>query len=129
MEIFFEIKSNYYLVKLSCEFDHELAQSYFDDILWNCKLNNITRILIDFREITGYILTGKRAMAGFAGVKAYKTYFESNVDEFKIAIIGREWFLKGPESSATPATDALRAAGIDVMLTHNHSKALDWVCK
>jgi hypothetical protein len=121
MEISTQIRKSYFMVKLGGKFDHELTQSFFDDILWNCKLNNLTRLLIDCRKIKGGVFAPHRAMMGGAGVKSFRAYFDTNQDKFKMAIVEGELFL---DSSAT---DSSRFAGIDVMLTHVYDIALEWI--
>jgi hypothetical protein len=121
MEISTQIRQSYFLVELGGKFDHELTQSFFDDILWNCKLNNLTRLLIDCRKIKGGVFAPHRAMMGGAGVKSFRAYFDTNLDKFKMAIVEGELFL---DSSAT---DSSRFAGIDVMLTHVYDIALEWI--
>jgi hypothetical protein len=121
MEISTQIRKSYFMVELGGKFDHELTQSFFDDILWNCKLNNLTRLLIDCRKIKGGVFAPHRAMMGGAGVKSFRAYFDTNQDKFKMAIVEGELFL---DSSAT---DSSRFAGIDVMLTHVYDIALEWI--
>jgi hypothetical protein len=121
MEISTQIRQSYFLVELGGKFDHELTQSFFDDILWNCKLNNLTRLLIDCRKIKGGVFAPHRAMMGGVGVKSFRAYFDTNQDKFKMAIVEGELFL---DSSAT---DSSRFAGIDVMLTHVYDIALEWI--
>jgi len=127
METSTQLKPNYLLAELADEFDHERLQKFFVEILRDCKLSGRTRILIDWSKVTGDMLATHRAIAGLAGVEAYRKYFGTRQGKLKIAIVGREWFLKGQPPPYTPTTNALRDAGIDVLLTHIHSKAIDWL--
>lgn len=127
MEISIHTKPNFLSVQLAGEFNHEFAQRFFNDILWDCKLTTRSRVLIDFRKITGDIPATLRVMTGLAGIKDYRTCFDSDIVNFKLAIVEKEGILEGQHLPDTATADILRDAGIDVMLTRAYSKAQDWI--
>ena len=126
LNITINVTKNFISVTVRGDLDYIAAQRDFEYIIAFCRMNKFSRILADFSGVTGVVLATHKILLAFAVKNAFELHFNAEFNPLKIAIIGRDRYLKRNLYYA-PVVDILQSAGIEAMLTHEYDRAVDWI--
>lgn len=129
MNIRVQSTPDYFHAVLSGKFHSEVVQKQFSYLLYRCKQEGKAAILVDMTDVEGKISATDKIFAGMAGADSYQKYFKAHEKEFKIAVIVTKTYLEQNSPPYTPGIEALRDAGINTLVTHDRSTALEWILK
>jgi hypothetical protein len=123
MEIIFEPKQKYVFVKVIGEMDLQKAKELFVRLLGVCAEHKLFKIIVDYREMVGFISVMDR-LSYLEGVDAlHKSYIGLNMPKLKIAYVAPR------KLNITEAVvlDKREALTFDNMTTHDIESAEKWV--
>ncbi len=125
MEITFEPKQKYVLVKAKGEIDIQIAKELFIRLLGICAEQKLFRVIVDYREVVGFVSIMDR-MDYLVGVdELHKTYLNLNMPKLRIAFIAPSNFI----TTQAAVLDQRKAMTFDNMATNDVESAEKWVMK
>jgi hypothetical protein len=125
MEITFEPKQKYVFVKAKGEIDLQISKELFVRLLGICAEQKLFKVIVDYREIVGYISIMDR-LVYLEGIDAlHKAYLNLNMPKLRIAYVAPSNLI-----ITEPAVlDQREALTFDNMATHDIESAEEWVMK
>jgi hypothetical protein len=110
------IFDKYIYVDYSGEYDNQSANDSIDEVVKLCKSKKYTKVLFDFRRITGDVSTFER-------FKMSEHLISSKPAKIRFACIATEQQTLPVKIGEIFA----RAAGVDIKITENEASAFKWL--
>jgi len=125
MKINFEPKQKYILVNVNGKVDLQIAKKLFVKLLGFCTDQKLFKVIVDYREIVGYMKIIDR-LDFLEGVDAFhKKYLKMDMPKLRIAYVA-------PRNLAITKSAILKrreTLSFDNMVTHDIESAKKWVMK
>ena len=123
MKISIESKQKYILVYVKGEIDLQKAKELFVRLLGVCVEKKLFNVIVDYREVVGYITTMDR-LDYLKNIDAlHKTYLNLNMPKLRIAYLAPS-DIKITESIVSDQRESLT---FDNMATHDIETAEKWI--
>ena len=119
----FEPKQKYILVHANGEMDLQTAKELFVKLLGFCTDHNLFKVIVDYREVVGYLSTIDR-LNYLKGVDAlHETYLRLDMPKLKIAYLAP----LDLEITEPVVLNRRKILSFDNMATHDIESAKKWV--
>ena len=113
----------YIEVLASGMFSLEDAIDYMPSVMHACRLEDLSKILIDYRKLQGDIPAIEKIIFAQETVETYKYHLASRGKELKFAFVG-----KTPQvRSYKPGLEIAKKEGIPVVVTDDINEAFNWL--
>ena len=105
------------------EYDHQEAIDKFPIVLTACKIEDFSKVLIDFRKLDGDIYAVQKIMYSLKVIDQIRYYFASKSKDMQFAYVG-----KAPQvSTYEPGLEIAEIEGIQAITTVDINEALKWL--
>jgi hypothetical protein len=108
---------------VSGEFDLQIAVDKFDKVLIACKINNLSKVLIDFRNSSGKIYAVQKIIYALQAIDKIIFHFASRGKDLQFAYVGKPSHV----STYQPGIELAGKEGIQAILTDNLDEAFEWL--
>ena len=104
-------------------FNLEDAIDYMPSVMHACRLNGLSKVLIDYRKLNGDIPVIEKIIFAQETIETYKYHLASRGKELKFAFAG-----KVPQvSSYKPGLEIAKKEGIQAIVTDDINEAFKWL--
>lgn len=108
---------------VSGEYDMQEAIDKFPIILSSCQVADLTKILIDFRNLDGKIYAIQKIIYAHHVIDKIRQYFTSRDKNIQFAFVG-----KPPQiSTYEPGIEIVEREGMQAIVTDDINEAFEWL--
>jgi hypothetical protein len=112
-------KQTHLEVQVSGIYDMQEAMAEFNHVFLTCSQTDLSKVLIDFRQMDGDIAAIEKMIYAMGVIENYKNYLKAGGKRLIFAFLG-----KAPQiSTYEPGLEIARERGIPVILTRDISEA------
>jgi hypothetical protein len=109
--------------RITGEFTMRSAVSLFSDLLAYCRVSGASRVIIDYRRITGNLPATAKALYAFKIIDLYRRFLNSGGHQICFAYLGAPPFV----STFEPGNRLAEQHGIVAAVFSDEQEALRWI--